>query len=105
MKIKLNASFEFCSAMEKSLKLFSVCTLTSFEHYRAEILRQMKKNQELIIKFEENPCSPEMYKLRNINSGFFHVLGHLVNFPCVLNEDMFPKEASLEKWILQNATN
>lgn len=101
-KIKRNASFEFCGAMEKSHKLFSVCILTSFERYRSEILKQMKQNQELIIKYADNPCSPEMYKLKTINSGFFHILGHLVNFPCVLNEEMYPKTANFENWLYEN---
>lgn len=76
-------------AVEKSRKFNSIQPLASYKVLSVELLKQLKENQELIIKNANNLCSPELFLLPGYNNIILDILGGLANFPCILNENMF----------------
>ena len=76
-------------AVEKSRKFHSVQLLASYKDLVVELLKQLKENQDLIIKNANNLCSPELLLLPGYNNIILDVLSGLKNYPCMLNEEMF----------------
>lgn len=70
--------------IEKSRNFYDVHPLASYKELSVEIFKQLKENQELIIKNADNLYSPEFLVLPDFNDGFFKLLGNFVNYPCIV---------------------
>lgn len=76
-------------AIEKTRRFDSHMPLASYKDLSVELLNQLKENNQLIIENATNLCSAEYFILPGYNHGLFHILGAFMNFPCILNDDMF----------------
>lgn len=84
----LSYSLKLVVAKSRSLRT-SINPLVSYKDFSVEVLKQLKENQELIIKNANDPFSPELLLLPEYNNWFFHVICNFMSFPCILDDCMF----------------
>lgn len=72
----------------KSSRFYGLHPLTPYKDLSVELLKQLKENQEMIIKNANNPYSLELYALPDCNNALFLVLGNMMNFPCLPREPL-----------------